>query len=175
MITVGDRFPEFTVQACCGIEDSDITQLSSGTFEGKWKTFVFYRKDFTFVCPTELIEFSKRVSDFEQRDCVIIGASTDNEYAHLAWRRTNDDLKSLPYPLIAASKLARDLDILDEHENICHRATYIVDPTGVVQFVSVHPPSVGRSVDEVLRTLAAIQSEGLCPCNWQHGEQTIAV
>ncbi|MEM9083835.1 MAG: peroxiredoxin [Planctomycetota bacterium] len=175
MLTVGDNFPEFSVQACCGIEDTDLTTLNSGTFEGKWKIFVFYPKDFTFVCPTELVEFGKRVHDFEDRDAVILGASTDNEFSHLAWRRSHEDLNSLPYPLLAAQKLARELGILDKAEEVCLRATFIVDPQGVIQYASVHNLSVGRNVEEVLRTLDAIQSDELCPCNWKQGEETISV
>ena len=171
MLTVGDRFPEFNVKACTGNTADDLTEINSGTNEGKWKVFIFYPKDFTFVCPTELVEFGKKVSDFADRDAVLLGGSTDNEYSHLAWRQSHDDLKELPYPLIAAQKLAVDLGILDRQENVCLRATYIVDPEGVIQWVSVNSLSVGRSVDEVLRVLDGIQSDELCPCNWKSGDE----
>ena len=171
MLTVGDRFPEFNVKACTGNTADDLTEINSGTNEGKWKVIIFYPKDFTFVCPTELVEFGKKVSDFADRDAVLLGGSTDNEYSHLAWRQSHDDLKELPYPLIAAQKLAVDLGILDRQENVCLRATYIVDPEGVIQWVSVNSLSVGRSVDEVLRVLDGIQSDELCPCNWKSGDE----
>lgn len=170
MLTVGDRFPEFKVKACTGNTADDLTEINSGTNEGKWKVFIFYPKDFTFVCPTELVEFGKKVKDFADRDTVLLGGSTDNEYSHLAWRQSHDDLKELSYPLIAAQKLAVDLGILDRGENVCLRATYIVDPEGVIQWVSVNSLSVGRSVDEVLRVLDGIQSDELCPCNWKSGD-----
>ena len=173
MLTVGEKFPEFKCRACVGLTGDDLTEISSGTDEGNWKVFLFYPKDFTFVCPTELVEFGKRLRDFKDRDAVIYGASTDNEHAHLAWRNQHEDLQDLPYPLLAANKLAQDLDILDPEEGVCLRALYIVDPQGTVQWVNVNNLNVGRNVDEVLRVLDAIQSDELCPCNWQQGDPTL--
>ncbi len=170
MLTVGQKFPEFKCKACVGLEASDLTEINNGTDEGQWKIFIFYPKDFTFVCPTELVEFGKRLKDFEDRDAVVYGASTDNEHSHLAWRRQHEDLQDLPYPLLATPKLARELGVLEQEENVCLRATYIVDPQGIIQWVNVNNLSVGRSVDEVLRVLDAIQSDELCPCNWKQGD-----
>jgi len=171
MITVGQKFPEFKCQACVGLENSDLTTIDSGTDEGKWKVFLFYPKDFTFVCPTELVEFGKKIRDFQDRDAVLYGASTDNEHSHLAWRRQHEDLQDLPYPLLAANKLAQDLGILDPEEGVCLRALYIADPEGTVQWVTMNNLNVGRNVDEALRVLDAIQSDELCPCNWQQGDE----
>lgn len=170
MLTVGQKFPEFSVKACTGNTKDDLKEINSGTYEGKWKVFIFYPKDFTFVCPTELVEFGKRVKDFADRDAVLLGGSTDNEFAHLAWRQQHEDLRDLPYPLIAAQRLAGDLGILDPHENVCLRVTYIVDPEGTIQWAGAYNLNVGRSVDEVLRVLDAIQSDELCPCNWKNGD-----
>ncbi len=175
MLTVGDKFPEFACRACVGNDPKDLKEINSGTYEGKWKVFIFYPKDFTFVCPTELVEFGKRNSDFADRDAVILGGSTDNEFSHLAWRQQHKDLGKLPYPLIAAQKLSTDLGILDPKENVCLRATFVVDPEGVIQFASANNLSVGRSVDEVLRVIDGVQSDELCPCNWKKGDPTIKV
>ncbi len=175
MLTVGDLFPEFKCKACVGNEKDDLTEIDSGTAEGKWKLFLFYPKDFTFVCPTELVEFGKRVGDFADRDVVLYGASADNEFSHLAWRRSHDDLRSLPYPLLAAQKLARELDILDREEHVPLRATFLVDPQGVIQWATVNNLSVGRSVDEAIRVIDAVQSDELCPCNWKQGEEFVQV
>lgn len=175
MLTVGDRFPEFNCKACVGNEKADLIEIDSGTHEGKWKLFLFYPKDFTFVCPTELVEFGKRVGDFKDRDVVLYGASADNEFSHLAWRRSHDDLRGLTYPLLAAQKLARDLDVLDREEHVPLRATFLVDPQGVIQWVTVNNLSVGRSVDEALRVIDAVQSDELCPCNWKQGEEFVQV
>ncbi|MDP0499778.1 MAG: peroxiredoxin [Verrucomicrobiota bacterium JB022] len=173
MITVGQKFPEFRVQACVGLDNKDIETISHESFAGKWKVYFFYPKDFTFVCPTELVEFNKALEDFEDRDAVVIGGSTDNEFSHLAWRKSHDDLRGLNFPLIAAAKLARELGIVEETEGVCYRATFIVDPHGVVQHVSVYNLNVGRNVKEIVRVLDAIQSDELCPCNWQKGEDTL--
>jgi peroxiredoxin (alkyl hydroperoxide reductase subunit C) len=170
MLKVGDQFPHFRAKACVGIDDKSLTEITSDTHKGKWSVYIFYPKDFTFVCPTELVEFGRKVKEFQDRDAVLYGASTDNEYSHLAWRRSHNDLRTLSYPLLAAQKLAGDLGILDPQENVCLRATYIVDPHGVIQWVSVNPLSVGRSVPEVLRVLDGIQSDELCPCNWKSGD-----
>lgn len=170
MMTVGDRFPEFKAKACVGVGKDDVKELNSGTYEGKWKLFLFYPKDFTFVCPTELVEFGRRNADFEDRDVVLLGASTDNEYSHLAWRRSHPDLGDLPYPLLAAQRLARELGILDRDEEVCLRATFLVDPAGVIQWAAVNNLSVGRSVEEALRVIDAVQSDELCPCNWKKGD-----
>jgi len=175
MLTVGQRFPEFHCQACYGNEKADLKPLNSGTYEGKWKLFIFYPKDFTFVCPTELVEFGKRVGDFADRDVQLIGGSTDNEFSHQAWRKSHDDLRDLPYPLIAAPRLARELGIADEAEGVCLRASFLVDPQGVIQWVCVNNLSVGRSVEEALRVIDAVQSDELCPCNWTRGQEFVQV
>jgi alkyl hydroperoxide reductase subunit AhpC len=175
MLTIGNIFPEFSCKACNGLTSDDITTLTNASFPGKWTFFLFYPKDFTFVCPTELVEFGKKAGDFADRDVQLIGGSTDNEFSHLAWRQSHKDLKTLPYPLIAAQKLSLDLGILDPVENVCLRASFLVDPQGVVQWVTVNNLSVGRSVDEALRVIDAVQSDELCPCNWKKGEETLKV
>lgn len=175
MHTVGQLFPEFHCKACDGITSDDLTEISQNSYAGKWKFFLFYPKDFTFVCPTELVEFGKRIGDFSDRDVQLLSGSTDNEFSHLAWRQSHQDLKTLPYPLLATQKLARELGILDPKEDVCLRASFLVDPHGIIQWVSVNNLSVGRSVDEALRVVDAVQSDELCPCNWKKGEKTILV
>ena len=112
MLTVGEKFPQYRVQACVGTGKDDLTTIESDRFEGRWVVYFFYPKDFTFVCPTEIVEFNKRLRDFQDRDCDVVGGSTDNEFSHRAWRQAHPDLKDLNYPLIAAQKLAADLGIL---------------------------------------------------------------
>ncbi len=175
MLTVGDTFPDFDCKACNGLTQDDLFEVSTGSYEGRWKLFLFYPKDFTFVCPTELVAFGKRAGDFDDRDVVLLGASTDNEFCHLAWRQQHEDLKDLPYPLLAAQKLARDLGILQNGDEVCYRASFLVDPAGVIQWVCVNNDSVGRSVDEAVRVIDAVQSDELCPCNWKKGDATLNV
>ena len=175
MLMVGEKFPRFSVKACTGSGKNDLSEITNETYAGKWKVYFFWPKDFTFVCPTELVEFGRKAKEFNDLDAVLIGGSTDNEFSHLAWRQSHEDLKTLPYALIAAQKLAVDLGILDPQENVCLRATYIVDPQGTIQYASVNSLSVGRSVPEVLRVLNAIQSDELCPCNWKPGDEFLVV
>jgi peroxiredoxin (alkyl hydroperoxide reductase subunit C) len=170
MLTVGDMFPAFKVQACVGREQADLRPITHNDDAGKWKIFFFYPKDFTFVCPTEIAEFGRKHREFLDRDCVVYGGSTDNEFCHLAWRRSHEDLRDLPFPLIAAPRLAADLGILEPSERVCLRATFIVDPHGVIQWAQANNLNVGRNVNEILRVLDAIQSDELCPCNWKKGD-----
>jgi peroxiredoxin (alkyl hydroperoxide reductase subunit C) len=174
MLTVGDRIPQFDLQAVVALEqDKAFARITDRSDAGKWKVLFFWPKDFTFVCPTEIAAFGKLNREFNDRDAVVYGASTDSEFVHLAWRRQHPDLKNLPFPMLADIKreLASALGILDRKEGVALRATYIVDPEGIIRFASVHDLSVGRNVDEVLRTLDALQSDELCPCNWQKGDE----
>jgi len=175
MLTVGDHFPEFSAHACVGPDKAKLTQITNKSYPGKWVVYFFYPKDFTFVCPTEIVEFNKKQKDFHDRDAVVVGGSTDNEFSHLAWCQSHEDLKHLTMPLIAAQKLSTDLGILHPAEAVCLRATFIVDPHGVIQWASANALSVGRNVDEVIRVLDGLQSDELCPCNWKKGEATIKV
>lgn len=175
MLTVGDNFPQFKVKAACGVTNDDLKELTNDSFKGKWKVFFFYPKDFTFVCPTEIVEFDRAMPEFESRNATVIGGSADNEFCHMAWRREHADLRKINIPLIAAPKLAAELGILDPVEGVCLRATFIVDPNDVVQWACANNLNVGRNVKEVLRVLDAVQSKELCPCNWQRGEATIKV
>ena len=174
MLTVGDKFPEFSADACVGADQESLTKIDNKTYDGKWVVYFFYPKDFTFVCPTEIAEFNKQLGEFKDRDAMVVGGSTDNEYSHLAWCQSHDDLKGLQYPLIGAQKLAFDLGIVDPHANVCLRSTFVVDPNGVIQWACANSLSVGRNVSEILRVLDAIQSDELCPCNWKKGEATLS-
>ena len=182
MISVGAKLPEFTLQAVRGgqleqVEQDPFETLAHDSHPGQWRILFYYPMDFTFVCPTEIAAFGKAVEDFADRDAVVLGASTDTHYVHLAWRRDHPDLKDLPYALLADYKreLAGALGILHPQEGVALRATFIVDPEGVVRWVNVNDLSVGRNIDEVLRVLDALQTDELCPCNWTKGEQTLQV
>jgi lipoyl-dependent peroxiredoxin subunit C len=177
MLTVGDRFPEFSLKAVQpGREGLDLktafTDIDSGSDTGQWKIIFFWPKDFTFVCPTEIVAFGKLARDFADRDAVVYGVSTDSEFVHLNWRLNHDDLRDLPIPMLADIKkeLAQALGVLDRIEGVALRATFIVDPDGIIRFASVNDLSVGRNPAEVLRVLDALQSDELCPCNWNKGE-----
>ncbi len=173
MLTVGDQFPEFAVQAV--MADKSFKQLTEKDYEGKWKVVFAWPMDFTFVCPTEIAAFGKANDDFDDRDAVVLGLSTDTHFVHLAWRNSHEDLADLPFPMLADTKkdLCSALGILKKDAGIALRATFIVDPHGVIQWASVNNLNVGRNVDEVIRVLDAIQTDELCPCNWKKGEDTL--
>jgi alkyl hydroperoxide reductase subunit AhpC len=178
MLTVGDKFPAFDLKATVSTNAKEaFAQLTDKSYLGKWLVVFFWPKDFTFVCPTEIAAFGKLNSEFADRDTQVLGASTDSEFVHHAWRVHHDDLRDLPFPMLADIKreLSQELGILDKAEGVALRATFIVDPEGVIRFVSVNDLSVGRNPQEVLRVLDALQTDELCPCNWQKGEDTLQV
>ena len=174
MLTVGDRIPSFDLQAVVSTDmDKAFARVTDESHAGKWKIIFFWPKDFTFVCPTEIAAFGRLNREFADRDAVIYGASTDTEFVHLAWRRAHPDLKDLPFPMLADVKreLSGAFGILDRKEGVALRATFVADPEGVIRFVSVNDLNVGRNPQEVLRVLDALQTDELCPCNWQKGEE----
>lgn len=176
MITPGSKFPEFRTAACVSIEaGKEFKPISSKDFSGKWIVLYTYPKDFTFVCPTEIVEFDSKVDAFAERKAVVLGASTDNEHSHLAWRKANDELRSLRHPLLFLSPtMASGLGLLHPEAGVALRATLIIDPDGVVRFATANDLSVGRNVDEVLRVLDGLQTGELVACNWKKGEQTLS-
>lgn len=176
LLSIGSKFPEFSLKACVSIEHGkEFKQISSSDLKGKWAVLFFWPLDFTFVCPTEIAEFGKQLNQFSERGANLFGASCDSEFVHLAWRKEHPDLRHLGFPMLADYKkdLSRELGILHPLIDAPLRATYIVDPEGVVRWVSVNDLSVGRNVKEVIRVLDGLQTEELCPCNWEKGQATL--
>lgn len=181
MLGVGDKLPAFNVKATSAAKLEDINidnvfiDITDTTYKGKWQVLFFYPKDFTFVCPTEIAAFGDLVEEFEDRDAQVLGASTDSEFVHWAWRKHQEELTDLPFPLLADVKreLTTALGILDKEEGVAQRAVYIIDPDGIIRFTMVTDLNVGRNPKEVLRVLDALQTDELCPCNWNKGDETI--
>jgi alkyl hydroperoxide reductase subunit AhpC len=176
MLGVGEKFPDFNLKATVTSDkNTAFKDITHEDYPGKWKVYFFWPKDFTFVCPTEIAAFGKLNNEFADRDAQLLGGSTDSEFVHLAWRQHHEDLTSLPFPMLADIKreLCGELGILDPKEGVAQRATYIVDPDNVIRFVSVNDLAVGRNPNEVLRVLDALQTDELCPCNWNKGEATL--
>jgi peroxiredoxin (alkyl hydroperoxide reductase subunit C) len=181
MLTVGDTFPEFKLTAVKGGPDGlkgpgvSFTDIDNSTNEGKWKIVFFWPKDFTFICPTEIAAFGKLNGDFNDRDAVVYGVSTDSEFVHLNWRLHNKDINDLPFDMLADIKreLASALGILDKNAGVALRATFIVDPFGTIQWAAANGLNVGRNPEEVIRVLDALQTDELCPCGWTKGEDTL--
>ncbi len=182
MLGVGQKLPEFKI---VGVKpgfmrheengESAFETLTGDSFAGQWKVIFFYPKDFTFVCPTEIAEFARLNKEFADRDTVVLGGSTDNEHSKLGWRREHPDLHNLPIWSFAdnSGKFARALGVLDEEEGVAQRATFVVDPHGVVQHVYVTNLNVGRAPADTLRVLDALQTDELCACNRSVGGDTL--
>lgn len=182
MLGIGDRLPSFKIMGVKpGFNEheengvSAFQELSEDSFAGKWKIIFFYPKDFTFVCPTEIAEFARLASEFEDRDAVVLGGSTDNEFVKLAWRRAHADLDKLPIWSFADSKgdLVDGLGVRS-NEGVAYRYTFIVDPDNVIQHVYANNLNVGRVPSDTLRVLDALQTDELCACNRDIGGETIA-
>ncbi len=177
-VRVGHPAPDFTAKAYNRAKDGTDKQfddLKLSDFRDKWVCLFFYPLDFTFVCPTEIVAFNKALGEFEDRNCQVLTASTDSVYSHKGWCDAHSDLKALKYPMLADTNhaLSEAFGVLDEQKGIAYRGVFLIDPTGVVRWLAVHDLGVGRNVEEVLRVLDALQTDKLCPCNWQKGEKTI--
>ncbi|MGY3804140.1 peroxiredoxin [Pigmentibacter ruber] len=176
LLSIAQKFPDFSVSAVVSLEKGkEFNTINLASTLGKWSVFFFWPMDFTFVCPTEIAEFNQANKKFLDRDAQLYGVSTDSQFVHLAWRQHHPDLINLQFPMLADNKkeLSEALGVLHPSEKVPLRATYIVDPTGIIRWVSVNDLSVGRNVNEVLRTLDALQTDELCPCNWEKGLDTI--
>jgi peroxiredoxin (alkyl hydroperoxide reductase subunit C) len=182
MIGVGEKLPNFEI---VGVKpgfnvheengQSAFEAITPDSFSGKWKVIFFYPKDFTFICPTEIAEFARLNKEFADRDAIVLGGSTDNEFCKLAWRREHPDLNKLPMWQFAdnGGRFARALGVLDEQAGVALRATFIVDPHNVVQQITVNGLNVGRSPAETLRILDGLQTDELCACNRPVGGEVL--
>jgi alkyl hydroperoxide reductase subunit AhpC len=171
MSIVGQKAPDFTTDAVD--RDGEFRTVSLSDYRGKFVVLFFYPADFTFICPTEIQEFSRRHREFEDLNCAILGCSTDSKHAHKAWISTG--LGKLNHPLLAdfTKKIARDYDCLVEHEGVAQRATFIIDEQGMVQHASYNADLLGRSVSEALRLVQALQTGERCPVEWRPGTKTL--
>ena len=181
MKTIGDKITSFAIT---GVKPGALTPdnafqtITDKDFAGQWKVIVYYPKDFTFVCPTEIVAYDKLNQDFADRDAVLLIGSTDNEFCKLAWRNAHEDLKktnSWSFADVARDEnsLAEQLGIFYKPAGAALRATFIVDPDNVIQHVTVNNLDVGRSPDETLRILDALQTGELCPCSRPIGGETL--
>ena len=176
MTLINKPAPDFTLKGIETGKDFKNYTLSDyktkGAKKGKWVVLFFYPRDFTFICPTEITGFSKRLEDFAKLNAVILGASTDSEHSHKTWLK---DLGDLHYPLLAdtAHTVSDAYGVLVPEEGKSLRGTFIIDPDGIVQYSLYHSDNVGRSVSETLRVLAALQTGELCQMEWTPGKKTL--
>ena len=176
LLGLGARFPEFSLHACVSAEPgSEFRIVDAHELEGTWTAIFFWPLDFTFVCPTELVEFNRALREFRALAARVFGVSGDSHHAHLAWRKENPALRNLEFPMLAdaGKEIAEELGILDPVEQVPLRATYLLDQERKIRWLCVNDLSVGRSTGEVLRVLAALQCGELCPANWSPGQATL--
>ena len=174
---VGHPAPDFDMPSTKNIQSLD-ENVKLSDYRGKWLVMVFYPLDFTFVCPTELTAFSDHYDDFQGVGAEVLGISTDSVYSHRAWLQTPRDkngIEGLKYPLAAdmGGGVSRDYGVLLEDKGIALRGLFIIDPEGVLRYKVVHDLNIGRSVDETMRVIQALQTGGLCQAEWRPGQETI--
>jgi len=172
---VGQPAPDFNLEAVVSKESGkEFRQVSLRDFRGKWLVLFFYPADFTFVCPTEIKGFNESIDTFKKLNAEVVAISTDSKWSHLAWLKRGD-LGDLKYPLLAdfTKKTAESFNVLDNQTGIALRGLFIIDPQGVLQYQVIHNLDVGRSVDETVRVLEAMQTGGLCPLGWKPGQKTL--
>jgi len=176
---IGKPAPSFKLDSTKDIK-SLAEPVTLDEYKGKWLAVIFYPLDFTFVCPTELLAFSDRLDEFKSLGAELLGVSVDSKFSHRAWIQTPRDqngIQGLRYPLAADfnKTMAREYGVLDEEKGVALRGLFIIDPNGVLQYKVVHSLNIGRSVDETLRVLQALQTGGLCPAEWKPGQKTLVV
>ncbi|MFB5190368.1 peroxiredoxin [Alicyclobacillus fastidiosus] len=177
MPLVGRPAPDFDMLSTKNMETLN-ERVKLSDYKGKWLVMFFYPADFTFVCPTEILAINERLQEFKDLDAEVLGVSTDSVHSHKAWINTSKadhGLGGINYPLAAdfTKTVARSYDVLVEEEGVALRGLFIIDPDGILQYQVVHNMDVGRSVDETLRVLEALQMGGLCPANWKPGQATL--
>jgi peroxiredoxin (alkyl hydroperoxide reductase subunit C) len=177
-VRLGQSVPDVSVPAYDRTHDGSerqFPQIKLSDYRGRWICLYFYPLDFTAVCPTEIIAFNRALDAFKDRNCELLAVSTDSVYSHKGWCDSHQDLKEQRHLMLADTthQLAEAFGVLKEDQGIAYRGTFLIDPEGVVRWVSVNEIAVGRSVDEVLRVLDALQTDRFCPCNWHKGDQTL--
>ena len=171
--SIGQAAPQFTAQAV--VPGGDFKHISLSDYKGKYVVLFFYPLDFTFVCPTELTQFRDHLKDFKESGAEVIGVSVDSVHSHKRW--IQDDLKELNFPLVGdiTKQVSRDYGVLISEEGIATRGTFIVDPEGIVQYISIHNLNVGRDCREILRVLQALKTGELCAAGWRPGDKHVQV
>ncbi|MGZ0052415.1 peroxiredoxin [Brevibacillus gelatini] len=176
-LQVGKPAPDFHMLTTKNMETLD-ERVTLADYRGKWLILFFWPFDFTFVCPTEVTSFSDNMEEFADLDCEVLGVSTDSVHTHRAWIKTPRDqngIGEINFPLASdfTKETARAYGVLDEATGAAHRGLFIIDPDGILRYQVVTDMNVGRSVDETLRVLQALQAGGLCPANWKPGMKTL--
>jgi peroxiredoxin 2/4 len=170
-VGIGAPAPGFQLD---GVLNNEFKTFNLSDFRGRWVVLFFYPGDFTFVCPTEIKGFNRALGEFGKINTQVLAVSVDSKYSHLAWIKSGV-LGKVDFPLLSdfSKRSAREYGVLDEASGAARRGLFIIDPQGLIQYQVLHSDKVGRSVDETLRVLRALQTEELCPLDWRPGDKTI--
>jgi lipoyl-dependent peroxiredoxin subunit C len=175
---VGRLAPDFSIQAYDRTRDNSgeqFKQVNLSDYAGKWVFLYFYPLDFTFVCPTEIVSFNDALPAFAERNCAVLTASTDSVFSHKGWCDSHPDLRGLKHLMLADTThaLSKAYGVLKDDMGVAFRGAFLIDPKGILRWAAVYDLPVGRSVDEVIRVLDALQTDKLVPCNWKKGDKTL--
>ena len=169
MLGICQEFPSFELKAVDG--NNNFIDVTNQDLDGKWSVVYFYPKDFTFICPTEIAAMDSLLEE-----AAVLGISGDNEFCKLNWKQTNDLIANINHPLAGdcGCELAAECGVYNDVEGVAFRATFILNPEGIIQSVSCNELDTGRSATEILRTVQALKAGGLTGCSWNPGEEFVA-
>jgi peroxiredoxin (alkyl hydroperoxide reductase subunit C) len=174
---INTQVPDFRLQAYVNQEFKTVTQED---LKGKWSVFFFYPADFTFVCPTELVDMAENYETLKKMQVEVYSVSTDTHFSHKAWHDTSKSIQKIRFPMLAdpTGQFSRSLGVYIEPEGITYRGTFVVNPEGKIKLIEIHDNAVGRSAEELLRKIQAAQHVSthtgeVCPAKWRPGNQTL--
>lgn len=174
---INSQVPEFKVQA---FQNGKFMTVSHEDIKGKWAVFFFYPADFTFVCPTELVDMADNYDKFQEMGVEVYSVSTDSHFVHKAWHDVSETIRKIRYPMLAdpAGVLSRAFGVMIEEAGMAYRGTFLVDPEGKIKIAEIHDNGIGRNADELLRKVEAAQfvashPNEVCPAKWKKGETTL--
>ena len=174
---INSMVPEFKLQA---YHQDNFKTFSNKDIEGKWAVFFFYPADFTFVCPTELVDLAEKYDELRRMGVEVFSVSTDTHFSHKAWHDLSDSIKKINYPMLAdpTGHLSRAFGVYIEEEGLSHRGTFLIDPDGKIKLAEINDEGIGRNADELLRKVQAAQfiaanPNEVCPAKWKPGSSTL--
>ena len=174
---INKQLPEFKLNA---YQNGEFKQISNEDLKGKWAIFFFYPADFTFVCPTELVDMAEKYEEFKKMGVEVLSVSTDSHFVHKAWADASDSIKKITYPMLADPRgnFTRDMGVMVEEDGMAYRGTFVVDPEGKIKLIEIQDNSIGRNADELMRKVEAAQfvashNGEVCPAKWKKGAETI--
>lgn len=177
MAIINSQLPDFKLQA---FQDGQFKTVSNNDIKGRWAVFFFYPADFTFVCPTELVDLAEKYDQLKQLGVEVFSVSCDTHFVHKAWYDASESIKKIKYAMLAdpTAAFAEALGVYKADEGLAYRSTFVVNPDGIIKIAEIQDNSIGRNADELVRKVQAAQfvathNGEVCPAKWQAGQQTL--